>query len=123
MDQIIGIVDSYGYWPMVRQVFSHGVFRRRTGQPFDASEIERGLAASTKVLAALQQLIGPLVADDDVSRGDLHLGAMTAYFVLAPEGATVLRQYPRLAAWWARLSARPSFAVTDPGLPSEGDRR
>jgi glutathione S-transferase len=119
MDQVIGIVDSYGYWPMVRQVFSHGVFRRRTGQPVDASEIARGLAASAKVLAALE----PLVTDDGVSLGDLHLGAMTAYFVLAPEGATVLRQYPRLAAWWARLSARPSFAATDPGLPSEGDRR
>jgi glutathione S-transferase len=119
MDQIIGIVDSYGYWPMVRQVFSHGVFRRRTGQPVDASEIARGLAASAKVLAALE----PLVADDGVSLADLHLGAMTAYFVLASEGATVLRQYPRLAAWWARLSARPSFANTDPGLPSEGDRR
>jgi glutathione S-transferase len=119
MDQVIAIVDSYGYWPMVRQVFSHGVFRPRTGQPVDAGEIARGLAASTKVLAALE----PLVADDGVSLGDLHLGAMTAYFVLAPEGATVLRQYPRLAAWWQRLSARPSFASTDPGLPREGDRR
>ena len=35
MDQIIGIVDSYGYWPMVRQVFAPRVFRARTGQPVD----------------------------------------------------------------------------------------
>ena len=27
MDQMIGIVDAYAYWPMVRQVFSHRVFR------------------------------------------------------------------------------------------------
>src|SRR6478672_1667447 len=119
MDQVIGIVDSYGYWPMVRQVFSHGVFRRRMGRPVDSAEIERGLAASAKVLAALE----PLVADSGVSLADLHLGAMMAYFVLAPEGARVLRQYPRLAAWWTRVSARPSFAATDPGLPTEGDRR
>src|SRR3954454_15980870 len=35
MDQIIGVVDAYGYWPLVRQVFSHGVFRPRSGQAGD----------------------------------------------------------------------------------------
>ena len=99
---------------MARQVFSHRVFRARTGQPVDEAEIERGLVASAKVLAALESLVeeGPL------SLADLHLGAMMAYFVLAPEGATPLRAHRRLAAWWERTSARPSFAATDPGLPA-----
>jgi len=114
MDQTISIVDSYGYWPMVRQVFSHRVFRPRMGQPADEVEIERGLASSAKVLAALEPLV-----DDGVTLADLHLGAMMAYFVQAPEAAMALRQYPRLAAWWAQLSRRPSFAATDPGLPTE----
>src|SRR5436190_22444990 len=35
MDQLIGIIDSYGYWPMVRQVFSHRVFRAAAGRPVD----------------------------------------------------------------------------------------
>jgi len=118
MDQVMSIVDSYGYWPMVRQVFSHGVFRPRVGRPRDQAEVERGLAASARVLAALE----PLVADG-LSLGNLHLGAMMAYFVLAPEGRALLQKHERLAAWWAALSARPSFAATDPGLPSEGDRR
>ena len=43
---------------------------------------------------------------------------MIAYFTLAPEGAALLAKYPRLAAWWGRLSARASVAATDPGLPS-----
>jgi glutathione S-transferase len=116
MDQIISIVDSYGYWPMVRQVFSHRVFRPRMGQPADEAEIARGLAASAKVLAALEPLI-----DDGVTLADLHLGAMMAYFVQAPEAATALRLCPRLAAWWAQLSRRPSFAATDPGPPTEGE--
>lgn len=114
MDQIIGIVDSYGYWPMVRQVFSPRVFRSRLGQPADEAEIARGVAASAKVLAALE----PLVGEEGVTLADLHLGAMMAYFVEAPEGAALLQDYPRLTAWWATLSARPSVAVTDPGLPA-----
>ena len=119
MDQVISIVDAYGYWPMVRQVFALRVFRGRTGQPVDEAEISRGLAAAPKVLAALEPLVG-----EELTLADLHLGAMVAYFVLAPEGATLLRHYPKLTRWWERVSARPSFAETDPGLPSpEGDRR
>src|SRR5260221_817204 len=50
MDQIIAVVDAYGYWPLVRQVFSHRVFRPRAGQPTDDGEVAKGLAASVKVL-------------------------------------------------------------------------
>ena len=31
--QVGGIVDCYGYWPLVRQVFSHGWFRPAFGIP------------------------------------------------------------------------------------------
>lgn len=113
MDQVIGIADSYAYWPLVRQVFSHRVFRPRLGQPGDEAEVARGLQASTTVLAALE----PLVADDGVTLADLHLGAMIAYFVQAPEASEAVQRQPRLSRWWARLSSRPSFAATDPGLP------
>jgi glutathione S-transferase len=113
MDQIIGIVDSYGYWPMVRQVFVQRVVRPRIGQSADDAEAARGLADAAKVLAALE----PLIGDGRPTLADLHLGAMVAYFVQAPEGATLLRKHERLAAWWATLSARPSMLATDPGLP------
>ena len=104
---MIGIVDSYGYWPMVRQVFSHRVFRTAAGQPVDEAEIARGLAGAAKVLAALEALASePFLAGPELSLADLHLGAMIAYFALAPEGAALLAKYPRLAAWWGKLSRR-----------------
>ena len=120
MDQIIGVVDSYGYWPLVRQVFSHRVFRPAIGQPADEAEVGRGLAGAAKVLAALEALAAPdaFLVGPALSLADLHLGAMLAYFAAAPEGAALLRNHPRLAAWWGRLSRRPSFAATDPGLPN-----
>jgi glutathione S-transferase len=95
------------------------VFRRRTAHPVDEADAARARAAAPKVLPALEPLV-----DEELPLADLHLGAMMAYFVLAPEGATLLRDYPNLTRWWKRISARPSFAATDPGLPSpEGDRR
>lgn len=118
MDQLIGVIDSYGYWPMVRQVFSHRVFRSAAGRPVDEAEVAIGLAGAAKVLAALEALgAEPFLAGPELSLADLHVGAMIAYFTLAPEGAAMLGKYPRLAAWWGRLSRRASLAATDPGLP------
>lgn len=120
MDQIIGVVDSYGYWPLVRQVFSHRVFRPALGQPADEAEVGRGLASAAKVLAALETLAAPdaFLVGPALSLADLHLGAMIAYFAAAPEGAALLQNHPCLTAWWMHLGRRPSFAVTDPGLPT-----
>ena len=119
MDQIVAVVDSYGYWPMVRQVFSQRVFRARLGTAPDEAEIARGLEGSAKVLAALEALAADadFLVGSDISLADFHLGAMVAYFMQAPEAAAVLALHPRLSRWWARLSVRPSMIASDPGLP------
>jgi glutathione S-transferase len=119
MDQIIGVVDAYAYWPLVRQVFSHKVFRPRAGQPGDKAEVAKGLAAAVKVLAALEKLMADaaFLVGPSVSLADLHLGAMLAYFVQADEGDALVHKHVRLADWWQSLRRRASFAATDPGLP------
>lgn len=119
MDQIIAVVDSYGYWPMVRQVFSQRVFRARVGTIVDEAEVARGLEASAKVLAAFEALAGEatFLVGPEVSLADLHLGAMMAYFTQAPEGTALLAQYPRLFRWWWQLASHRSMVATDPGLP------
>ncbi len=119
MDQIIGVVDSYAYWPLVRQVFAQRVMRPRFGRPSDENEIAQGLAAAPKVLGALEKLASDerFLVGPSVSLADLQLGAMIAYFAQAPEGASLLLRYPRLVAWWTRLSGRPGFVATDPGVP------
>jgi glutathione S-transferase len=119
MDQIIGVVDAYGYWPLVRQVFVQRVTRPRRGELTDEAELAKGLAAAAKVLAALERLAADadFLAGPALSLADLHLGAMVAYFVQAAEGDIALKQHARLAAWWQHIRQRPSFAATDPGLP------
>lgn len=116
MDQIIGIVDSYAYWPLVRQVYVQAVALPRRGETGDAAEIASGLAAAAKVLAAIEQLADgtPFLVGPALSLADLHLLPMVAYFCEAPEGAALLARHPRLKSWFARMTARPSFAATEP---------
>ncbi|HXP73201.1 MAG TPA: glutathione S-transferase family protein [Stellaceae bacterium] len=120
MTQIISIVDSYGYWPMVRQVFSHSVFRPRVGEPADAAEIRLGIEGSTRALGALEALAADahFLAGSQLSLADLHLAPMIAYFSAAPEAAGIIAEYPRLSAWWQAMRRRESLAATDPGLPA-----
>jgi glutathione S-transferase len=116
MDQIIGIVDAYAYWPLVRQVYVHAVAMPRRGQTGDTQEVASGLAASAKVLAALEALAAPaaFLVGPALSLADLHLVAMIAYFVEAPEGAAMLARHPKLEKWFTLLSSRPSFEATTP---------
>jgi glutathione S-transferase len=116
MDQIIGIIDSYAYWPLVRQVYVHAVGLPRRGQAGDPEEIAGGLATATKVLGALEGLVADasFLVGPALSLADLHLLPMIAYFTEAPEGAALLARHPRLDNWFARMKTRPSFAATDP---------
>ena len=120
MDQIVGVVDAYAYWPLVRQVFVHDVVRPHMGTAGDAAELEKGLKSAARVLDALEALATAetWLTGSDISLADFHLGAMVAYFAQSPRGAELLAARPRLAAWWRRLGARPSFAATEPGLPA-----
>lgn len=118
-NQIISVVDSYAYWPLVRQVFSHGVFRPRMKRPVDESEFQSGLEAAPRVLAALESIAGegPWLCGNQLSLADIHLAPMIGYFVLADEGRALLQKYPRLSEWWSELSNRSTFVTTTPRLP------
>jgi len=120
--QIISIVDSYAYWPLVRQVFSHRVFRPRFGQPWDAAEVQKGLQAAQGVLAALERIVPDTayLCDAALSLADLHLAPMIGYFVMADEGDALLRQQPKLGRWWSTMSRRAGYRATTPRLPIAG---
>lgn len=119
MNQIISVVDAYAYWPLVRQVFSHGVFRPRVGGVCDTAELKLGLASAPHVLGALDALAsgGPLLAGDRLSLADCHLAPMIGYFTTLDEGERLLRHHAKLAAWWEAMSASPAMVETRPLLP------
>jgi len=118
-NQIVSIIDSYAYWPLVRQVFSHGFLRPRTGRSADAGEVRQGIAAAPRVLSALEAIAseGPFLCGDSLSLADIHFAPMIGYFVLVPEGHDQLAAHPRLSRWWAAISERPACRETFPRLP------
>lgn len=119
MTQVISIVDSYAYRPLIRQVFEHRVFRPAAGEKADEAEIASGLKASRTVLDALDRLAaeGLVLNGSAFTLADCHLAPMIAYFATAPEGADALRNCPALSDWWSSVADRPSLLATEPGLP------
>ena len=117
--QILSIVDSYVYWPLVRQVFSHRVFRPRLGHPSDITEVQKGLEAAPVALAALERLAADTgyLCGADPSLADIHLAPMIGYFAMAEEGAALLKTRRKLSHWWSTMSARTAYRSTRPGLP------
>jgi len=118
-NQFLSIIDSYVYWPLVRQVFSHGVFRPHLGRPSDATEMQKGLAAAPDVLAALERLVADAeyLCGAGISLADIHLAPMIGYFALAEEGEALLKRHRKLSHWWATISARTAYRATMPRLP------
>lgn len=120
MQQIISIVDSYAYRPMVRQVFAHSVFRPRLGREGETHEIAAGIETARTVLGALERLIeSPETSPVGPTLADLHLAPMIGTFANASEGAATLKTFPRLSGWFTAISARPAYRETDPGLPEQ----
>ena len=118
--QILSIVDSYVYWPLVRQVFSHGVMAARVGRPSDPLEYQKGLAAAPRILEALDRLGGGngYLVGDKVTLADIHLAPMMSYFTSADDGFELMQQHERLWDWWTRISAYQAFLETKPTLPA-----
>lgn len=122
--QIVAIADSYAYWPLVRQVYSHRVFRPAEGVAADEHIVEEGLASAPKVLTAIEALLdeGPFLCGVALSLADVHLAPMIACFNAAPDGAAMLARFPKLSKWWQAMRRRPALAQTDPGLPRPPSR-
>ena len=116
--QVMAVVDAYGYVPLVRQVFSHRVFRPAEGHQGSEEVVAEGLRVAPRVLGALEEIAAEgLVLAGPWTRADCHLAPVVDYFTRAPEGAEMVEAFPALAAWWGRVRGAGVMAETDPGMP------
>lgn len=116
MDQVISVADSYGYWPMVRQVSSHGFLRPSLGERSSREEVDEGLEASRPVLSFLDRIAdeGVVLGGRDITLADCHLAPMIDCFVRAEEGRSALAACSALQRWWERVSVLDVLEATDP---------
>ena len=116
MDQVISVIDSYAYWPMVRQVSSHGFFRPFFEEPSSQAEIDAGLDASATALSFLDRVAGEglVLSGRDLTLADFHLAPMIDYFVRAEKGKAALSSRSALQGWWDRMSGLDLVQATDP---------
>lgn len=119
MRQVMGIVDSYLYWPLVRQAFSHGVLRPAMGEPANEETKCAGLAAAPGVLSALEDIAadGRVLVPGELTLADCHLWPMLDYFTMLPEGWEMLQAYPALAEWARWVETTAPVRDTRPDLP------
>ena len=114
MNQIIGLLDAYAYRPLVWGVFVQRVRLPLQSQATDEEEVRRSLAAADTVLGVLERWAGGggYLFGAALTLADLHAYPMLRYFSLASEGDAALQRHPKLAAWFARMQARPSIEAT-----------
>lgn len=118
MNQIVGILDSYAYRPLVWDIYLERVEPPREGRISDEAKIAAALPRARQCLRVLADLMAgaPFLAGASLSLADLHAAPMFAYFLAAPEGAALTAEQPALTAWWQRIAGRPGMTATRPSL-------
>lgn len=111
MNQIIGMLDAYGYRSMVWDV----AVERLENTPPDEALIASGLRQAETVLRVLTSLKapGPWLLGSDLTLADLHAAPIISYFVKVAEGQELLATFPEIGDWWARIAGRASLARTE----------
>lgn len=118
MTQVMRIMDSYGYPAMIWTVF----IMLARGHQQGRLPLEEGLAQSRLVLRTLDRLMPPgsgFLAGDAITLADTHALPMLVYFAQTAPGREMLAEFPRQAAWLARMRARPSVAATRSPLETD----
>ena len=114
VNQVISIIENYGYRPMVWSIFIERCRAVVAGRMADEEKIAAAVPQVAYALDALEEMTegAYLIGGDAPTLADLHLAAMLAYGTLAPEGATLVEARPRLNRWWAEMKQRPSMRDT-----------
>ena len=114
MNQIIGMLDSYTYRPMVWDIYVQRIVVAGSGGKADEELVAAALPICHQVLERLDLWRG----DDDflvgnaLSLADLHAYPMLRYFIETEEGAAMMKSFPRLSEWLTQMQARPSARAT-----------
>jgi glutathione S-transferase len=114
MNQIIGMLDSYGYRPMVWDVYVQRIVVPTAGGEADEACIAAALPGLRGLFEQLERWRGDrgYLVGEELTLADLHLYPMLSYFVETPEGVRMLDSLPNLQQWLRSMGLRDSVRAT-----------
>jgi glutathione S-transferase len=116
MNQIIGIVESFGYSCMITKLVMNRVVAPMIGGKPDEAAIKESLPSIELCLKEFERLMGndKFLAGDKLSLADLFLIPVYDYLAQTPEGQEVLKPHGKIRAWWDLVKSRNSVITTVP---------
>lgn len=117
-NQVLGVIDAYGYPPMIGQIVIQRLVVPLLGGTPDEEIVAAALDPARTTVGALEALLdsAALFGGASPSLADLHLVPIYDYFSQTPEGETLLGPAANLRRWWSSMSGRPSVVKTKPSL-------
>jgi glutathione S-transferase len=119
MNQIMGIVDAYGWPSIARGILVNRVLAPRFGLPVDEDAVTKALPSARLCISEISRLMAdePFLAGDRVSLADLMVIPLFYFFGRLPEGELPLSEHPNIRPWMRCMEERQSFQVTKPPAP------
>lgn len=116
MNQVIGIVDAYGYGAILGKVVWQRLIVPMTGGQTDEAVVRDALPSVEKVLGELERIKGSdaFFAGPDLTLADLFVAPIFAYFTMTEDSKALLGARPGLTQWWQAMSERESMKKTQP---------
>ncbi|MCB1378256.1 MAG: glutathione S-transferase family protein [Alphaproteobacteria bacterium] len=107
MTQLISMADSFGYRPLVWDIYVESTLRVAEGKIPDLERIEAALPKARRYLAALNDLAseGPYLLSDEPTLADFQTAPIFGYFTMSDIGAVILEEFPKLQRWWQAVSS------------------
>lgn len=115
MDQVMNVNDWYLFQGVGNVIIFHRVIGPQLmGLKPDEPAIEAAMPKARTVFAVLARLLGDqsFFTGEGISLADLLVAPAVAFFTLTPEWAELGAPHANLAAWLARMEARPSMQAT-----------
>ncbi len=116
VNQVMSIVDSYGYTPCVTNLFIPRVLVPSLGGETDMEKVESAKAPAALFVKELERLLGTqqFFGGATVSLADLHVLPVVTYLVATPEGKGIFEGAPNMRQWLGRIVKRPSVQAIMP---------
>jgi glutathione S-transferase len=116
MNQIMGIVDAYGWPSIAAGILVNRVLAPRFGFPANEEAVTKALPRARLCISEISRLMGdePYLAGDRISLADLMAIPLLYFFGRLPEGEAPLSEHANIRPWMRRMEERQSFQVTKP---------